>query len=841
MEPRHSDHLLPIGTRVGLTGPAALARNGSDLEALEDLRFEDAFQGARIGMALVDMAGTTIVTNPAMQQMLGYTGEELLGMAVPQFTRPDDQGADEHLFEQVLAGKLDMYQVEKRYMRKDGSVLWGHLTVSLLGHEGSSLGIGMIEDITARKRAEAVAAGQRRVLELIESCAPLSTTLKRLAELVEELAPETLASILLAEGASCLRHAVAPSLPAAFTDAVDRVAIGPAAGSCGTAAHRKEIVVVADIQNDPLWADYRELALTHGLRSCSSAPILGKAGEVLGTFGLYTRECRSPRIEELELVQMAGQLAVIAIERHRAKETLTQAHISYRTLIEQLPLVTYTVNLEPETRPTTYVSPQAQELLGYSQAEWLDDSSFLVRHLHPDDREHALAAWAETCELGVPFCLEYRLLAKDGQCVWVLDQGLVLAPGEGTPRMFQGFMFDVTNRKETEQALQASEAQLHKAQKFEAVGLLAGGIAHDFNNILAAIMGAAELLSAGFKEDDPKKKCADEVVRSAQRGAALTRQLLAFSRRQVLAPRVLDLNAIVAESCDLLHRLLGDQTRLETRLEPNLGHVMADPSQLEQVLLNLAVNARDAMPDGGQITIQTNNLALSEPLITPQVTVPPGTYARLSVRDTGTGMGAEQLGRAFEPFYTTKAPGQGTGLGLSTVYGIAKQSGGYIWVDSSLGTGTEITLCLSTVEQPLEPLLTKPRVDEVPNGTETILLVEDDLTVRGIISEALQRLGYRVLSLGDPAEAVRLADKRGEEIDLLVTDITMPGMNGRELAGELRSKTDSRLAVLYMSGQAPEAALAPMFLEPDHHFLQKPFPLDELGLSVRAVLDARAS
>jgi CheY-like chemotaxis protein len=371
----------------------------------------------------------------------------------------------------------------------------------------------------------------------------------------------------------------------------------------------------------------------------------------------------------------------------------------------------------------------------------------------------------------------------------------------------------------------------------EAVGRLAGGIAHDFNNLLTAIIGNAESLRDQLDPNDPRREDSVEIIRAGERAAVLTRQLLAFSRQQVLAPRVVDLAAVVRGTQKMLERVIGEDIKLVTRLDFDTGHVFADPSQIEQVILNLAVNSRDAMPDGGTLTIETKSIDLDEQYANTHPPAEPGAYVMLGVTDTGTGMTREVQTRIFEPFFTTKEAGKGTGLGLATVYGIVKQSAGYIWLYSEPDHGATFKVYLPRVSTDAQPLPAPAPVLST-GGTETLLLAEDDPMVRRLALRALEKLGYRVLSAEDAAHALDLAEKHHGKIDLLITDVVMPGMSGPQLAKRLVAQRPS-LKVLYTSGYAGDAIVRHGIPEAGVEFLQKPYTPMTLASRVRQLLEGR--
>jgi PAS domain S-box-containing protein len=706
----------------------------------------------------------------------------------------------------------------------------------------------------------ALALLNESVLGLIRAQAPLRRILETLCTHIEKQHPGLLCSVLLLDAdGSTLRHGAAPSLPREYIQAINGTQIGPCVGSCGTAVYRKQAVVVEDIATDPLWASFRHLALPHGLRACWSTPIASQDGGILGTFAIYYREPRTPDAEHLQLITHATHLAGIAIEHDRARSELRAAEARYRTLVERLPAITYIAELGA-SGPWHYVSPQIETMLGFSPGEWLSDPMNWMNHIHPEDREIALAAeklFQETHEL---FHAEYRMCARDGKLLWFRDEGVLLQQTDGKGLLMQGVMYDITERKRLED-------QLRHSQKMEAVGQLAGGVAHDFNNLLMLIQAHNENLRDRLAESDPARRDALEIENAVTRAASLTNQLLAFSRKQVLRPKVLDLNMVLAEVAKMLDRLIGKDIELQVVPASSLSRVKADPGQMEQVILNLAVNSRDAMPNGGTLTIETRDVELDENDSRNHQGVPAGRYVMLAVSDTGDGMDTETQARIFEPFFTTKAPGKGTGLGLATVYGVVKHSDGWIWVDSEPGRGTTFKIYLPRVDEsrveesevesdlaesrqdrfevpksrPVE-LLSGPTtlsVSSAPKGTETVLVVEDQDGIRDIVRESLRRNGYKVIIAVDGNEALQIASSYPDPIHLLVTDLVMPNIGGRELAQRLTPQRPA-MKVLFMSGYSEHSALDIEEAGASAAVLQKPFSLDVLARSVRRVLDEPA-
>ena len=415
---------------------------------------------------------------------------------------------------------------------------------------------------------------------------------------------------------------------------------------------------------------------------------------------------------------------------------------------------------------------------------------------------------------------EWRGRRRDGSHYFAEATAKQLSDGR-----FQAFVRDITERMEL-------QAQLLQAQKMESIGRLAGGIAHDFNNMLTVINGTADLAIAAPHGGNALRQDLEQIRHAGERAAAMTRQLLAMSRQQIMHLEILDLNAALRDMEGMLRRLIGEDVTMHLALADSLGHVKADPSQIEQVILNLVVNARDAMPEGGTLTIETRDVKSGPSSHQP---LPPGCYIVLVVRDTGVGMDDAARRRVFEPFFTTKEMGKGTGLGLSTVYGIVKQTGGSVWVDSRPGAGTTFTIYFRRVEAPATPRAS-PAVTADPDGDETILVVEDEPAVRSLTIRVLEAAGYRVIAAGNGAETLQLLERFTQPIDLMLTDVVMPGMNGRELASRV-ARLRPEIKTLYMTGYTADALLRRGVLDATSRVVTKPFTTQELRRHVREVLD----
>lgn len=477
-----------------------------------------------------------------------------------------------------------------------------------------------------------------------------------------------------------------------------------------------------------------------------------------------------------------------------------------------------------------YNSPSYERVLGYSKEELEKTSSY--EQIHPDDVEAVKTAAEEARTTGVGRCLEYRVRHKNGE--WRVLESTASAVRDASGKVEKLIIVnrDITERRELER-------QLVLSQRLEAVGRLSGGIAHDFNNLLGVIIGYSEALQQSIGTEDPLREPVDEIRKAGQRAATLTQQLLAFSRKQVMEPKVLDLNAIVLDMEKMLRRLIGEDVELKFKVAKELWNVKADRGQIEQVVLNLVVNARDAMPRGGELRIETTNAELTEADTRRYRYVVPGAYAVLRVSDTGTGMDAATQAHIFEPFFTTKEKGKGTGLGLATVYGVVKQSGGYIWVDSALEKGATFSIFLPRVAGAEQRDAHEKAPERHSDGARTILLVEDEASLRKLTRTTLTQAGYRVLEAGDAAEAMQIAASSSSRIDLLLTDVIMPGMSGGDLAKKL-SPQHPQMHILFMSGYTDGAIEVQGDLKPGLVVLRKPFTRDTLLSAVEeALLHAR--
>ena len=612
------------------------------------------------------------------------------------------------------------------------------------------------------------------------------------------------------------------------------------AGAQRSIAEEVPALVLADLN----LADGKALELLSDPSSRPGLPVL-----VLTSHGDEQTAVRAMRLGALDYVvkspeAFAGLPRTVEralrewrlIESRRAAEVaLRESEERFRVLFESSPDACYIVTAEAKFID---INRAAEEMLGYRREEVLDKTAVELSLIHPDYMEAAISI-AVQCLAGSPAPpTELLIVHSSGREIIVESRAVPVRFRNGLAILSTSR--DISARKKAEAEQRRLEEQLRQASKMEAVGRLAGGVAHDFNNVLTGIRGFTDILLSSVPESDPNRADLLEIQHATQRAAALTGQLLAFSRKQVVEPIVVDLNQLLSGAVRILERLIGEDVQVAFEPGAELRAVRVDPSGMEQVLINLAVNARDAMPQGGLLSIETGAVEIDAEFCERHLDARPGSYVLLSVRDTGVGMSTGVLSRLFEPFFTTKGPGRGTGLGLSIIYGIVQQAGGFVHVASDLGAGSTFRIYLPAVsEKPTVPVvLIEP---DLPRGSETILLVEDEALVRSLVDKFLRSQGYRVLSAALGSEAVQLAADGSEHIDLLVSDVILPNMNGRQIYEKL-TQTRPDLRVLFMSGYTENIIAPHGVLEAGFYFVQKPFSLKELARKIREALgDAVAS
>lgn len=1069
-----------------------------------DGRLRTIFESAAMGMALVSDTGHAIQSNPALQQMLGYSGEELRRMSFVEFTHPDDADADVQLLKETFAGKRENYQIEKRFVTRSGDLIWVRLTVSSIDRlsKDSRYVIAMVENITGQKTAQAaLSESEERFRAQYEGLPiPTFTWRKEGDDFVfqgynaaaEQLTNGTISRSIGVKASDLFseRPAMLEAFHKCFDEKITINHRGPyrfqATGDLkyldsNVVFIKPDIVMIAcrDIteqtQTERLLKESRErfelvsVATNDGLWDWDFAEnslwlneefynLLGvRPGEVEAiketwyaaihpddrrrvmksvqdaiTAGekYWTDEYRMSSREGTELnildrsylvydaegqpVRMIGAVMDIT-DLRRTEQELRHHKQAYKSLIDSIEGIVWEASAE--TFEFSFVSKQAERLLGYPVERWIDEPTFWADHLHPDDREWVVNFCVSSTSKGENHEFDYRMIAADGRVVWLHDIVTIDASDKDNIRL-RGVMVDITAGKEAETALananeraiseyvkllerlanlgqqlgsardiksifraiaafavdsvpcsgmliflyeeesrtrkavhvwyngdetdiselqsvpvgsgpagqaiehgevivvddylkstgrspriyigydedsrdpqsciiapmkvmgkvigivevqsyesaaytqehatamrmaanltanaienvrlfeaeQARAEQLRQSQRLESVGRLAGGIAHDFNNMLTAINGFSDLTLRKLPEGDPLRGNLEEIRKAGGRSAELTQQLLAFSRRQMMRPKVIDLNQVVTETGVMLERLIGEDVELTLALSEDIGSVQADPGQLTQVIMNLAVNSRDAMPGGGRLTIETSNQDLDEDYLADHAGMAAGSYVMLAVSDTGMGMSQEVQKHIFEPFFTTKPMGHGTGLGLATVYGIVKQSGGYIWAYSEVDQGAVIKVYLPRVDAAVDEAPAGNISTENLHGDETILLVEDEDLVRRLARKILETCGYNVIEAPDGTEAMEICKQPDQHIDLLLTDVVMPKMSGRQL---VQNVADIRpdLKVLFMSGYTDDSIVRHGVIESGENFIQKPFVFSALAGKVRSVLD----
>ena len=784
-------------------------------------------------LAIFSIDGEGIVRswNLAAERMYGWTAEEIVGEPYP-LVGPEQRLEFQHLLQAVLGGS-SFSGVEVARTGRDGQRFDVSASAApLRGADGTiERAIVLHADITERKSASYELERRKQELETLHT-----TTL----DVVEHLDREHAIESIIARACELLdtEHGYVYLADEEADELAVALGTGVFAGYVGVRIRRGEGLA------GRVWDTGRTLAVDSyhdwesraapfeglGFRAVVGVPLRAK-DRFIGVLGIGRQDGKTFKPEEIALIEQFGRLASLGLENARLFEEVRQSQELYGRVLDTSTDLAALFELDGTI---TFASRAAETVIGWTPDELVGRN--FIELVHEDDLEAANAVIRDAVATDTSRPSTARLRHKDGSWVTVEGKPAVIRNERGEPELILGIARDVSERVQAESRRRELEAQLRQSQKMEAVGSLAGGIAHDFNNLLTAIAGYGGLALAAVPEGHPELTAdIEEMLAAGERARQLIRQLLAFSRKQVLQPMVLDLNETVSSMQSILRRLIGEDVELVTKLNPALGHTNADPGQLEQVLLNLCINARDAMPDGGRLVVETLNADLDAEFVTTHVGSRIGPCVALRVSDTGHGMDAETQSRVFEPFFTTKEE-RGTGLGLSTVYGIVKQSDGYIWCDSEPGSGTTFTVYLPRfdAEAPVAESELIPAVEA--GGSEIVLLAEDEQVVRRLVKEMLERLGYSVLVASNGVEALERLEEHEGRVDLLLTDVVMPGMSGRELAGIVRRRCP-RARVLFMSGYAEDAVASHGVLQPGAQLLEKPFTATNLGAKVRAVLD----
>ncbi len=779
---------------------------------------QQMFQASPDGLSIADSEQRVLWASDQFVRMFGYEASEVIGQPLERLVVPPERLAESQWVNQALQ-KGERITLETQRRKKDGSLLDVSASCAPLLLDGKITGFyAGYHDISDRTRVEALSSALYRIAEQSSSAHDLQQFFTAVHSIVDELMYARNFYIALYDPATDV---------VSFPYFVDEFDTAPPAKKMG-----KGLTDYLMRTGEPLLAtpevlqameDRGEVA-RNGSRSLDWMGVPLKVGH--HTFGAlvvqtYSKDIRYGERDKEILTFVARQLAS-AVEIKRNEQALRRSEARYRSLVQSSVYGIYRSSLEGRFLD---VNPALIAMLGYGAAEevlLLDPENDIFAN--PDEHKRLIEEFRRTGRLDG---IEVKWKRKDASAITVRISGRAVSSADEPADVLEAIAEDVTDRR-------ALEDQFRQAQKMEAVGRLAGGVAHDFNNLLMVISGYAEVILAGLDLGHPLREKASAIQQASDRATTLTRQLLAFSRKQLLELKVVDVNAIVADMERLLRPLIGENVELTAKLAPKAGYVRADAGQLEQVLMNLVVNAKDAMPNGGKLTIQTQNLVLDESHRRGQTFIHPGNYVMLSVTDSGTGMDKETQSRIFEPFFTTKEKGKGTGLGLSTVYGIVKQSGGYVIVHSELRQGTSFHIYLPQVEGTTEKHAA-PVAGATAGGTETILLVEDEESVRQLVRDTLQARGYKVVEAENGEAGLAAAAGHAGKIDLVITDVVMPGLGGREMVQHI-STARPEAKVLYLSGYTEDAILSDGTIQSGTAFLQKPFTLQNLSRKVREVL-----
>jgi two-component system cell cycle sensor histidine kinase/response regulator CckA len=779
---------------------------------------EQMFLASPDGLTIADCNQRVLWVNETFLRMFDYESVEVVGQPLENLVVPPERWAESQWVSEALA-RGERITLETRRRKKDGTLLDVSLSCAPLLLDGKIAGFyAGYHDISDRKRVEVLSSALYRVAEKSSSAHDLQQFFAAVHAIVDELMYARNFYVALYDPSTELLS---------FPYFVDEQDSAPQPKKLGRGLTDYLIRVGQPLLATPevlqAMEDRGEVA-RNGSRSLDWMGVPLKVNN--HTFGAlvvqtYSKNIRYAEADKEILTFVARQLAS-AVEIKRNELALRRSEARYRSLVQSSVYGIYRSSLEGRFLD---VNPALITMLGYTSAEevlLLDPEKDVFAH----SEEHTRLI-AEFRRSGRLDGIELKWKRKDGRDITVRISGRAVSNVDEPADVLEAIAEDVTDRR-------VLEDQFRQAQKMEAVGRLAGGVAHDFNNLLMVISGYAEVILANLNLDHPLYEKGKAIQSAADRATTLTRQLLAFSRKQLLELKVVDVNAIVSDMERLLRPLIGENVEFTTALAPEAAQTRADAGQLEQVLMNLVVNAKDAMPGGGKLAIETENIFVDENHRRGQTFIRPGNYVLLTVRDSGTGMDKETQSRIFEPFFTTKEKGKGTGLGLSTVYGIVKQSGGYVMVQSEEGRGTSFHIYLARVEGVAERHQA-PVAHAALGGAETVLLVEDEAPVRQLVRDTLAAKGYHVVEAENGEAGLAAAARHDGNIDLVITDVVMPGLGGRELVKQL-AQTRPQTKVLYLSGYTEDAILSDGAIEKGTAFLQKPFTLQNLSRKVREVL-----
>jgi PAS domain S-box-containing protein len=824
----HAQEAPPVLTHISAPPSATPLTGGNDREnereaplSFEKAYFEQIIENAPEAISIVDQELNILRINAEFTRLFGFSKAEAMGKRLDQLIVPPDRYAETSWISQCI-NTQNKVCVETRRQRKDGSLLEVLLSSAPVTLNGTRVGAyASYRDISEQKRAEELNAALYAIAARSQAAEDLPQFFAAIHNILGQLMNARNFYIALYDAQSQLLS---------FPYFVDEQDSAPAPKPLG-----RGLTDYVLRSGEPLLATpavFEDLVRRGevDLIGAPSVDWLGvplKSGTscigvlVVQSYSENSRFCERDR----EILKFVSQQLAAAIEHKRNEEALRRSEARSRSLIlsAAFGICRCTINGR-----FLDVNPAFVTMLGH---ESVDDLLMLNARrgvfVNPQDLDRLAEDYRRTGSLNG---VEIQWKRKDGRLIIVRISGCAASSNDEPEEVFELIAEDVTDRRQLEE-------QLRQAQKMDAVGRLAGGVAHDFNNLLMVINGYTEVLLDQLEKDSAMHHKVQSIQQAADRATTLTRQLLAFSRKQLLELKVIDVNHVIGDMERLLRPLIGENIELVTRLSTQAGHARADAGQLEQVIMNLVVNAKDAMPEGGKLTLQSADVTVRQNF-SEQRFIQPGRYTVISVADTGHGMDKETQSRIFEPFFTTKEKGKGTGLGLSTVYGIVKQSNGYVFAQSEPGAGTTFYVYLPRVEECAEELSQPKTAQKEAGGCETVLLVEDEESVRELVRLTLRTRGYRVLEAENGECGLQVAESFKEHIDILITDVVMPGIGGRELAKKLVSQRPD-ISVLYLSGYTEDAVITHGAAGPGIAFLQKPFTLQNLAKKVREVLRSR--
>jgi PAS domain S-box-containing protein len=792
----------------------------------------------------VDGDGFYTYVSPKVKDLLGYDPQSVLGKRPLDFMPGDEAVRIAAIWGAITESRQSFSGLQNINLHKDGhSIVLESSGVPIWDAQGNFSGYrGIDRDITERKQAEENLRRLNRELRAISDCNQTliraedeQSLLGDICRIICEKAGYRLVWVGYAENNK--EKSVRPVAWAGFENGylaqanVSWADTERGRGPVGMAIREGHSVYCQDFMRDPMFVPWREAALQRGYRSGIFFPLRDEETKIFGTLNIYSSEPHAFNADEIRLLdELAGDLAFglsvlhARIERRRAEEALEESRAYLDQILNSLGDPLFVKNRDHEF---VHVNDAFCAFDGRTRGELIGSNCFVTL---PEETARVLRKRDDDAfSTGKEDTSEDAFYDHSGALHAFITKKSLLTDRSGNRQMV-AVLRDITDYKRL-------QAQFQQSQKMEAIGILAGGVAHDFNNLLNVINGYCELLLEDFASNDSRRRDLEQISLAGKRATALTSQLLAFSRKQILQPEYLDLNSVVAGMDLMLRRLIRENIELVTIPQEGLGLINADPGQIQQVIMNLAINARDALPQGGKLSIETANVYLDQEYARAHPSVNPGAHVMLAISDNGMGMDDQTKAHLFEPFFTTKGKGKGTGLGLSTVYGIVKQSNGSIWVYSELTKGTTFKVYFPRVEDQAVPLQEKSEAEPSARGTETLLITEDDASLRALSARVLAERGYSVLQASNGKEALEISANYAGEIHLVITDVIMPGMGGKELASQIAAARPG-IKVLFVSGYTDNAIVHHGVLDPGVSFLQKPFTIENLTRKVRAVLDS---